>query len=154
MTTLATYTFQTGSNLGLGVVRCYATGRYLNNTGAQVSPTLTTAINSTTQCSIALPFNSSTLAVGWRVWAHFYFTQATPQAGSALSIGSNIDALFTTPQASSTSTGTFGGVQAFQIVSNPYATPVLVSLQNVLTVAFTAAGGDVIELHAATMEAL
>jgi hypothetical protein len=154
VTTLATYTFQTGSNLGLGVVRCYATGRYLNNTGAQMSPTLTTTVNGVAQCSLALPFNSSTLALGWRVWAHFYVSQALPQAGGVWSIGSNIEVLFSTAQASATTTGTFAGMQALQVTSNPYNTALLASLQNTLAVTFTPAGADVVELHTAYMEAL
>lgn len=156
MTVLAAYTFPGGSNLTTGVaVRVYCAGRYLNNTGAALSPTLTTTINGNVQCTITPAFQPSAVAVGWYLRANFYFTHlAVPAAGNDVSLGSNIAATFSNAQATATTTGTFVTQDYFQILSNPYNTFIIPSLQNTLAVNFNLAGGDVLEPHESNMEAL
>jgi len=156
MTTLATYTFPSGSNLATGIaVRVYCAGRYLNNTGGALAPTITTTVNGAAQCSIAPSFNSSAIALGFRIEAQFYFTHsAVPAAGNNVSVGSNVRATFSNAQATATTTGTFVAGDYFQILSNPYNTFIVPSVQNTLAVNFNLAGADVLELHESHMEAL
>lgn len=154
MTTLATYTFPIGSVLSGMAVRCYATGRYLNNSGGTLAPIITTTINNAAQCRLAPSVNNGTIALGWRLWAYFYLSPAVAQNGTASGIGSNLEFLFTTPQASAVRTGTFVGTQLFQITSNPYSTAAAPSSALPLSVVFTPAGGDALEVHCAIMEAL
>lgn len=155
MTALCSFTFPPGSTLPGRVIRAYATGRYLNNSGGALTPTLTTIVNSVVQSTVTpAAFASSTIAVGWFCWAHFYVTQAQTPAGAFASIGSNLHVGFTWNHALATTTGVALGNQYFNLLTNPYTTVITPNGNNALEVDFNLAGGDVLEVHAATMEAL
>ena len=156
MTTIATYTFTSATPLtNDAALRVYAAGRYLNNSGAALTPTITTLVNGVAQCSVPMTVQSSAIAVGWLLRANFYFTHlVVPAAGNDVSVGSNVHMILSNAQATATTTGTFVGAEYFQMLSNPYNTYVIPSQQNTFAVAFNLAGGDVLELHESHMEGL
>lgn len=154
MTTLATYAFASNANLSGVVVRAYACGRYLNNSGSAKTCTITTSQNGAVLCSESLTVPSSPIAQAFFIWAHFYFAAAIPAAGMVTSIGSNLQLGLSNAYATATTTGAFVAQQLLQCLSNPYIIFINPALQTTLSVDWTLAGGDVLEVHAGYMEAL
>lgn len=154
MTTLATYVFAVNAPLSGVVIRAYAAGRYLNNSGGPVSPTITTTYNGTVQCNETVVVASNPIAQAFFIWAHFYFTAAIPEAGQWVSLGSNLHIGLSNPYATATQTGAFVAQNLLQCLSNPYNTYVNPAQLLTLALNFNHVGGDVLEVHAGYMEAL
>lgn len=154
MTTLATYVFPSGTALSGIVVRAYACGRYLNNSGGPLIPTLTTTVNGNVQCSEAVTVVASPIAQAFSVWAHFYFTTVVTAAGQQVSVGSNIEISLSNAYATATQTGAFVAQNLLQCLTNPYNTFLTTSLTTSLALVFNPIGTDVLEVHGGYMEAL
>jgi hypothetical protein len=156
MTTLAIFTFDSGTNIGGVIVRGYATGRYLNNSGSTQSPLLTVALNTVTIASIAVPTPTSTGAVGWIFDTHVYFTKPVVEAGNVPSVGCTLRANFTNPGTASNETGSYVLIAPMQVWSLPFSTYVLTSQANVVTTTFVPAGvsNETLEIGCAYLEGL
>ena len=154
MTTLATYVFPSGAALSGIVVRAYACGRYLNNSGGPLSPTITTTNNGVVQCSEAVTVAANPIAQAFSVWAHFYFTTVVTEAGQAVSVGSNVEVRLSNAYATATQTGAYVAQHLLQCLTNPYNTLINKALTTTLALNFNPIGTDVLEVHAGYMEAL
>jgi len=155
VTILASYTFPVGSALSNATVRGYATGRYLNNSGGNLSPNIVTMFNATVLNNLSVPIASSTGAVVWEMHSHFYFTQAVVQAGSQLSIGCTSRVYISNPGTLlNLRTGSYVATIGFQAYAKPFINFVDTTQTVILNTQFNNPGGDTLEIDCAYLEAL
>lgn len=157
MTTLASYVFPAGTNLSGVVVRGFATGRYLNNTGSNQTVTLTATQNATTLITQTIVVPTSTAAQAWFVHVHFYFQQAIVVAGNRLSIGCSLQAgIGNAVTAGGLYTSSYLAAAPLQVYAVPNATYIDPSQAQTLTFAFTPANvaNETLETGCAYLEAL
>lgn len=156
MTTLATYTFPSGTNLTGVKLRGFATGRYLNNTGSPQSILFTAMVNAVTIISQAIIVPTSTAAQAWNGWLHVYFNQSITAAGNSPSVGASLDAKISDAVNTGTYTGSHMGANAMQVYSNPLVTFVNLSVTQTISFNLIPAGvsNETLQIDMAYMEAL
>jgi hypothetical protein len=156
VTTLASYTFPSGSNMSGAVVRGYATGRYVNGSGASISPTIVCTANAVSLISIPLPVPTTAPAYGWQMQVHFYFTQALPQTGNQLSVGATMNFMLGNAGTTVSRTSAFVTAAPFQVYARPFTNFVDTTQTIILTMQFNAVGvgGEILETGCAYLEGL
>ncbi len=155
MTVLASYTFPIGSSLSGTVVRGYATGRYVNNSGSSQTVNIRCLYGTTFLTTLSIAFNSSAAALGWILRAHFYFTQSSVQTGVQYTVGCTMEADFTNNGTLSGRTGSYVSIAPMQVKALPYINvdPTQTTMVNMQ---FLPAGvaNEVLETGCAYLEAL
>jgi hypothetical protein len=154
VTTLATYTFPAGSSLGGVTVRGYATGRYVNNSGASLNPRMVCLGNVTSLINLFIPVNTNTRAYGWEMRTHFYFSDVTSQVGANPSLGCTASFDLSNPGTSGNRTGAYIAQSGFQVFAVPFANYVDLTQTVSLSIQFNSGGTDTIEVGCAYLEAL
>jgi len=152
MTTLATYTMQSGTDLSGITVRMTALGRLISTSG--VSYTVSALLGTTVIASQNFSQLVFATATVYLITVHFYFSTVVQNAGSAPTIGANIHITLSNPVATSTMTGGHVSQDILSCLSNPYVTPAPSALAQQLSVVLTPPAGGAIEQHCGYMEAL
>ena len=154
MTVLCSYIFPSASALSGITVRAFACGRYLNNSGGSLTPSISASYNGTVLATRSFTVASSAVAKAWRVWAHFYLSTTIQAAGIQPGIGAALEAGMTNAFAVTGIDGGYYSDNTLVLSSNPYATFINQAQQTTLELDFVTLGSDALELHTGYMEAL
>lgn len=155
MTTLATYTFNSGERLNNTTLRGYASGRYLNNTVSVQTPQFKVTCNGTILCAQTVAFQVSTTGIVWSMGVHFYVNSAVTDAGVGWYIGATMNIKVTQGLVGSRSSG--GKVIEEYLVDTTTpltAVPLNQAAANQVDYQIVPSGGDSLEVHVAYLEAL